>query len=80
MKPVFEKPQMARGVVVAGTRYSGYVGRDNDECAVARTFWYRHDDDLNELERELNVLVRAYSGSKKNHGMSYWYEYRDYKG
>ena len=79
MKPILDKPQRVRGVVVAGSRWAGCVSIDNDECAVARTFWYRHDDDLAELERELNKLVRTYSESSKGSGMAYYYEYKDYE-
>ena len=79
MKPKFEKPQMVRGVVVAGSRYDGYVSKDNDRCAVARTLWYRHDDDLTELEKELDALARVFSHSTKSSGMLLTYEYKDYE-
>lgn len=79
MKPKFEKPQMVRGVVVVGDRYDGMVSIDNENCAVARTFWYRHDDDLRKLETELDRLARVLTNSAKGSGASLWYEYRDYK-
>ena len=80
MRPKFEKPQMVRGVVVVGSIYSGYVGLDNENCAIAKTLWYRHDDDLDELERDLRALQRLLMRSSKASGAIVSYEYRDYKG
>lgn len=79
MKPKFAKPQMVRGVVVAGSRCDGMVSIDNDRCAVAKTFWYRHDDDLDELEKDLDRLAKIYMGSSKASGATCFYEYRDYR-
>lgn len=79
MKPVFENPQMVRGVVVAGSRYGGLVSRDNDDCAVARTLWYRHDDDLDVLERELEALSQIFMKSWKCDGVMISYEYKNYR-
>ena len=79
MKPEFEKPQMVRGVVVSGTRWSGAVSADNNDCAVAKTHWFRHDDNLNELEAELVLLVKALTRSSKCHGAASYYEYQDYR-
>ena len=79
MKPKFDKPQMVRGVIVVGDKYCGHVSADNDDCAVARTLWYRHDDDLIELENELEAIAKVYSRSSKSSGYIVTYEYRDYK-
>lgn len=78
MKPTFEKPQMVRGVVVAGER-DGMVSKNNDSCAVARTFWYRHDDDLADLENEMETLRRVFSKNHKCSGMILTFEYKDYR-
>lgn len=78
MKPVFKKPQLVRGVVVVSSRYDGLVSKDNDNCAIARTLWYRHDDDLAELEREVTSLARILLSSSKGCSMTLAYEYKDY--
>lgn len=63
-----EKPQLIRGKIVAGFGRCSYMSMDIDDMekhggnyAVAVTKWYRHDDDLSRLERDINFLSRALS-------------------
>ena len=79
MKPVFDRPQMVRGVIVVGSRWDGMVSIDNDNCAVARTLWYRHDGDIDRLERELNSLLRMYMSNPDCDGAGMHFEYKDYE-
>lgn len=71
MKPE-NRNQLVRGVVTAGNHYSSQ--RD----VVAYTYWYRHDDDLNRLENELDSLCRCYMNMSKTNHISFGYEYKDY--
>lgn len=83
MKPENRK-QLVRGVVGVGSRNTQIITtnlKEADElgCIVAVTHWYRHDDDLEELERDLNTLVNCYSKMNKTQGLSITYEYKDYR-
>ncbi|MEE0898396.1 MAG: hypothetical protein U0K87_00385 [Ruminococcus sp.] len=82
MKPE-NRNQMVRGVVAAGTRYSGLVTADpvqaeEHDCCVARTFWYRHDE-LDRVERALESLSRTYSKMDVCDSVMMYYEYKDYE-
>lgn len=70
--------QRVRGYIVVGTRSTGCISKDNPDCIVAYTHWYRHDDDLRELEKELGRLRAVYSSFKRTSCMSISYEYKDY--
>lgn len=78
------KGKLVRGVVAAGNIYGGCVVFDPIEatkhrCIVAYTHWYRHDDDLSVLDRELESLSRLYSNMSKTSIVAYTYEYKDYE-
>lgn len=76
--------QLVRGGVAIGDRYSGCVSSDPKQAEqfgtlLAYTHWYRHDDDLTELDRDLQKLVNVYRDMNKTGSMMYYYEYKDYK-
>ena len=78
-----DKHQLVRGVLGVGGRSSSCVTTDENRakefgCIVAYTHWYRHDDDLNRLEAELESLVRCYMKMPYTSGVVYGYEYKDY--
>jgi hypothetical protein len=73
------RKQRVRGYVVVGTRSTGCVGKDDPQCVTAYTHWYRHDDDLKQLDRELEQLQTVYRGFSKTDCMMVGYEYADYK-
>lgn len=67
-----EKPQLIRGKIVAGFDRCSYMSMDIDEMekhggnyAVAVTKWYRHDDDLRGLERDISILSRSFSNGHR---------------
>lgn len=70
---------MVRGYVVTGDRYTSCIGKDQEGCITAYTFWYRHDEDLTALERELEDLCRVYSRMKFCTGYLFGYETKEYK-
>lgn len=83
MKPE-NKNMLVRGVVGIGNRNSGMVSTDPKTAAehgtlVAYTHWFRHDDDMTVLEKELNALVQCYSRMQKTSGIMYGYEYKEYR-
>lgn len=71
--------QRVRGYIVVGNRYTGCISRDNPDCIVAYTHWYRHDDDLTELERDLKRLADLYMSFSRTQSASMSYEYKDYE-
>lgn len=71
--------QRVRGYIVVGNRNTGLISKDNPACIVAYTHWYRHDDDLRELEKDLERLRAVYSSFKQTSSMSISYEYKDYE-
>lgn len=71
--------QRVRGKIVIGNRTTGCISADNPDCIVAVTHWYRHDDDLRQLDSELESLRRCYSYMRKTSGMTISYEYKDYE-
>ena len=76
-----ERPEtgMIRGYVVVGDRYSSCIGKDRENCVTAYTFWYRHDDDLTQLERDVDLLQKAYSAMPKWSGMMIGFEAKPYR-
>ena len=74
------KGKRVRGYVVAGNRRTGIMSKNNPDCAVAYTHWYRHDDNLEALERELKRLTELYMSFSKTDSVSAAYEYADYEG
>lgn len=83
MKPE-NKVGLIRGVVGIGNRNSSVVTTNLEDSIkygtiVAYTHWYRHDDDLDELEADLIALVRCYGRMKRSSGISYTYEYKPYR-
>lgn len=74
------KGQRVRGYVIAGNRHTGILRKENPDCAVAYTHWYRHDGDLETLERELKRLSDLYMSFNKTDSVSIAYEYADYEG
>lgn len=72
---------MIRGYVAVGTHWAGCVGKDvdRDGCTTAYTFWYRHDDDLTLLERDLELLRKAYSAMHKSSAMCIGFETKAYR-
>lgn len=70
--------QRVRGVLVVADRYTSLVSASNPDCVVAYTHWYRHDDDLSQLDLEFDRLRQCYSEMKKSASMSMHYEYQDY--
>ena len=79
MKPL-DKGMLVRGALVVGNAISrGVVSKDNEECIVAYTHWYRHDSDLKELERDLANLKAVYSSMKKTGSFMSSYQYKEYK-
>ena len=70
--------QRVRGVLVAADRYTSLVSVDNPDCVVAYTHWYRHDDDLTQLDSDLERLQRCYSGMNTTSSIALHYEYKDY--
>lgn len=74
------KGQRVRGCVVAGGSHTGIMSKGNPDCAVAYTHWYRHDDDLTLLERELKRLSDLYMSFSKTDSVAISYEYADYEG
>lgn len=73
------KGQRVRGCVLAGNRRTGIMSKNNTECAVAYTHWYRHDDNLENLERELKRLSDLYMSFNKTDSVSISYEYAEYE-
>ena len=83
MKPE-NKVGLIRGVVGVGTPNSGIITTDLEMARshgtiVAHTHWYRHDDDLGELEEDLDALVRCYHRMRRSRGIAYGYEYKPYR-
>ena len=79
MKPENRK-QLVRGYVVACTKWEGGTRLPPEPDAPhAYTFWYRHDDDLKQLERELRALVDIFSRNWKFGGAQFGYEYKPYR-
>lgn len=75
--------QRVRGVVAIGNRSTGCLCLDEEGAKehgtlLAYTHWYRHDDNLEQLERDLRSLVDCYSQMKQTGAISYTYEYKDY--
>ena len=73
------KGQRVRGCVLAGNRRTGIMSKNNTDCAVAYTHWYRHDDDLELLERELKRLSDLYMSFGKTDSVAISYEYAEYE-
>ena len=73
------KGKRVRGCVIAGNRYTGIMNKNNSDCAVAYTHWYRHDGDLEALERELKRLSDLYMSFNKTDSVAVSYEYADYE-
>lgn len=71
--------QRVRGFIVVGNRSTSLISKDNPDCIVAYTHWYRHDDNLRELDDDLNRLQRLYGSFNKTCSMSIGYEYKDYE-
>lgn len=71
--------QRVRGVIVLGDRYTCNISKDNPDCIVAYTHWYRHDDNLARLDEEFEALSACYSKMKKTSAMMMHYEYKDYE-
>lgn len=74
------KGKIVRGCVMAGNRRTGIMSKGNPDCAVAHTHWYRHDDDLEALEREIKRLSDLYMSFRKTDSVAVSYEYADYEG
>ena len=74
------KGKRVRGCVMAGNRRTGIMSKENPECAVAFTHWYRHDDDLKVLEREVKRISDLYMSFGKTDNVMISYEYADYEG
>ena len=73
-----------RGVIAIGNDSCCYITTDPREaekhnCIIAYTHWYRHDENLRELENDLETLKRAYSQMAQTTSMLIHYEYKDYK-
>lgn len=67
-------PQMIRGKVVAGFWRCGFLSPNINDMeerhvnyAVAYTRWYRHDEDLNQLENDMNRLLHVYSSDRMDY-------------
>lgn len=73
------KGQRVRGCVLAGNRHTGIMSKNNPDCAVAYTHWYRHDGDLERLEKELKQLSNLYMSFSKTDSVSTSYEYAEYE-
>ena len=78
-----DRHQRVRGVIGIGGRSSGCITANKEEaekhgCIVAYTHWYRHDDNLERLEAELESLVKCYMKMPYTSGVIYGYEYKDY--
>lgn len=78
MKPE-NREQMVRGYVVVATRYNAGCQKDSPDNITAYTHWYRHDDNLQLLERETHRLQDLYMSFSKTESMMVGYEYKDYK-
>lgn len=79
-----DRGQLVRGVVGIGNHYHSGVTTNPAQaeemgCLIAYTHWFRHDDDLSVLDRELESLVNCYGRMKQTSSMMYYYEYKDYK-
>ncbi len=80
-------PQMIRGVVVAGFRCGCLSSNPKDmesgkyggNYAYAYTRYYRHDDDLEKLNKELEALGRLYLKSTACSGLIYGVETKPYR-
>ena len=73
------KGKRVRGCVLAGNRHTGIMSKNNSDLAVAYTHWYRHDGDLERLERELKQLSKLYMSFSKTDSVSTSYEYAEYE-
>lgn len=71
--------QMVRGYVVSNTRDISVVAKDNPDCITAYTHWYRHDENLGLLEKEVKKLADLYMSFEKTSGISIGYEYKEYR-
>ena len=76
--------QLVRGVIAVGTASSGMITADPEEAKkhgviVAYTHWYRHDDNLSELEHDFEALRRTYMSMSKSAEAMLFYEYKDYE-
>lgn len=80
-------PQLIRGVVVAGFNRCGFLschpqdletGKYGGNYAYAYTRYYRHDDDLTELDKELEALGHLYLKSNACDGLIYGVETKPY--
>lgn len=84
MKPE-DKKMMVRGYVVYSQNRCPCISLDagkdesNWDCQVAYTTWYRHDDNLDELEKELDKLCRFYMSLRPVEGCMMGYEYKEYR-
>lgn len=71
--------QLVRGYVVASSRFDeGPAAKDGPFGITAYTYWYRHDGDLAQLERDLDTLSRFYLKHPSCYGCQIGYEYKDY--
>ena len=75
--------QMVRGVVAVGNRNSVVLSTNPADAEahgfiIAYTHWYRHDDDLETLDKELKSLCESYASMRKTDSIMYGYEYKDY--
>lgn len=73
------KEKRVRGYVLAGNRRTGIMSKNNPDLVVAYTHWYRHDEDLEKLERELEQLSKLYKSFSKTDTVSTSYEYAEYE-
>lgn len=71
--------QRVRGCVVVGNGSAGCISKDNPDCIVSYTHWFRHDDDLTELESDLKKLTDLYMSFKKTSSATVFYEYEEYE-
>lgn len=71
MKPE-NRGQLVRGFVHV---HSSFSFRNIE----AHTHWFRHDEDLSVLERDLHSLVNVYRSFSKSESITFGYEYMDYK-
>lgn len=64
-----KEPQLIRGIVVRGFDRCGLISTDlaemerrGENYARATTKWFRHDDDLKQLEHLMNTLSHTFMG------------------
>ena len=78
MKPI-NKGMLVRGKIVVGSGQGSLVSESNESCIVAVTHWFRHDDNLSKLEKELQLLSNVYMNMSKTSALMTTYEYKEYK-